>query len=222
MGYKHDLRYRIGISLAVISVIDMIVTFALMGLGSDPAIIWFMLGGVVLVISNFIIISAKRRYEQVEESNVTRIEIAKESLANAKNRLFKRGVLGVVLLFLLMACFIATAVMGIATLKTAYEKSGAINAGYHFNLREAERYEGLMEEELQKGNEKLAEEFSKNRDKCISESEWYLQYYGELSEKLDVQLSRLVVMAAINAVVLAVYIAFVLAHKKTQAEEIKS
>ncbi len=222
MGYKHDLSYRIGILLAAISVIDMVITFILMGLGSDSAIIWFMLGGVVLVISNFIIISAKRRYEQVEVSNVTRIEIAKENIINAKNRLFKRGVLGALIFILLVCCFVATAVMGIATLTTAYQRNGAINAGYHFNLREAERYEGLIEEELQKGNERLAEEFSKNRDKCISESEWYLQYYGELSQKLDAQLPYLVATASVNAVVLAVYIAFILAHKKTQAEEMKS
>ena len=219
MDYKKDIKYIIGAILAAISVLDMVVTLIMMYFGSDPAIIWFFAGGVGLVIANFIIVSVKRRYELFTGDEPSFIDEAKYNLENAKEKLLKRGVLGVVFLSVLIISFIVTAVFGIRTLNTAYDKNGALNAGYNYNLREAERYKGLMEEQIEKGNLRFAAEFQKNMEKCLEESEWYLNYYNEMSEKLEVQIPELITVASINGVVLVAYIAFILATRKQKVEE---
>ncbi len=222
MNYKKDIMYILGVGLAAVSVLLMVVTFVLMGFGSDPSIIWFFIGSIGLVVSNFILVSVKRKYETVFEDEPSALDIAKDNFETAKEKIFKKGILGAVLLGVLVASFITTAVMGIVVLNTSYQKSGAINAGYHFNLREAERYEQLRIEQVEKGNLRFAAELENNRDKCIKESEWYLSYYGELTEKLSSQVSVLIIMATVNGVILVIYIGFVLVKKRKEQRENKT
>ena len=111
-------------------------------------------------------------------------------------------------------CFVATVVVGIRTISTYYERNGALNAGYYFNLREAERFEELRIEETEKGNLKFAAEFEKNRDKCIEESAWYLNRYGELDKILKAQIPVLITVASVNGVVLFINIIFILVIRK--------
>ncbi len=219
MGYKKDAKYILGVVIAILSVLLMAVTFVLMGFGSDPAILWFFVGSFGLVLSNFIIVSVKGKYERAFEDEPSNLEIAKENIQNFKQRLFKRGVFGAAFLGLLVVCFVVTAVVGIKTLNTAYQKSGALNAGYHYNLRQAEQYEQLRIEQLSKGNLKFATELEYSRDKCIEDSEWYLSYHNELSEQLSKQKNVLLVTASVNAVILVGYIAFVLIKKKEKQRE---
>lgn len=219
MEYKKDVRYIIGVILATVSVLTMVVTFIMMYFGSDPAIIWFFAGGVGLVIANFILVWIKRRYERMTDDEPTNLEILKDNILNLKASIFKRGRLGAAFLLVLVLSFVLTVIFGTRTLITSYEKSGAINAGYNFNLREAERYKGIMEEQLKKGNLKFAAECEKNMNKCLEESEWYLQYHGELSEKLEKQRPQFLAVATVNVVLLIAYVAFVLVYKKSKAED---
>lgn len=190
MEYKKDKVYRVAVVLAAISIVDMVITFLMMSYSSNlNLIVWCFGGGVLLVIANFIMVAVKRKYERVYEDEPPIGEIVKENAISFKDFLFKRGVAGFVAMLLLVTSFGFFAISGIRVLSTKYERSGAINAGYHFNLREAEKYDALSEEELEKGNEKLAEEFRLNAEKCRADSEWYFLRYLSLSCLLQERLN---------------------------------
>ena len=190
MEYKKDKLYRFAVVLAVLSIVDMSIMFLMMAYSYETyPIVWFFIGGFALVIANFIMVGVKRKYERVFEDEPPIGEIVKENAISFKDFLFKRGVAGFVAMLLLVTSFGFFAVSGIMVLSTKYERSGAINAGYRFNLREAERYDGLAEEELEKGNEKLANEFRLNAEKCRADSEWYLSRYLSLSYLLQERLN---------------------------------
>ena len=219
LDYKKDVKYIIGVALSAISIVVMVVTFVLMYFGSDASIIWFFVGGFGLVIANFILVAVKRQYEFFTDEEPSFWDVAKYNLETTKENFFKRGVAGAIFTSVLIISFIVTVVFGTITLNTYYNKSGAINAGYTYNLQEAERYKGLMEEQLEKGNLKFAAECEKNMEKCIEESEWYLKYYEQMSEKLERQIPQLITVASINGVVFIAYVAFILSTRKRKAEE---
>lgn len=217
MEYKKDKLYKFAVGIAIVSIIDMVITFLMMSYSSNlRLILWFFIGGFLLVIANFIMVSVKRKHERVYYEKPSVGEIVKENVGNFKAFLFKRGIVGFFALIMLVLTFAAFAVIGVKTLTTAYQKSGAINAGYHFNLREAERYEGLMEEELEKGNEKLAEEFRLSAEKCREDSQWYLEYHEVLTERLNTQVKYLIVASVAFFVSLSGHIALVVIYKEKQ------
>ncbi len=218
MEYKKDKLYRVAMFLAIVSIVDMVITFLMMSYSSNlNLILWFFAGGVLLVIVNFIMVAVKRKYERVFEDDPTVSEIVKENAISFKEFLFKRGTAGFLALLVLVAAVGFFAVTGIKSLSAYYEKSGAINAGYHFNLREAERYYGLMDEELEKGNEKLAEEFRLSAEKCIEDSKWYLSRYEVLTVQFRDTFNIFKIASGVLAVTVAGYIAFVIVYKKRQS-----
>ena len=217
MEYKKDKLYRFAFVLTILSIVDMSIMFLMMAYSYETyPIIWFFIGGFALVIANFIMVGVKRKYERVYEDEPPVGEIVKENAVSFKNFLFKRGTAGFVALLILVSSVVFFAVTGISTLNTSYEKSGAINAGYHFNLREAERYDGLAEEALEKGKEKQAEEFRLNAEKCRTDSEWYYEYHGVLTKKLGQKVKVFIAASVTLAVTVVGDIAFVVIYKKKQ------
>ena len=52
--YKKDKRYIVGAVLTAASLLILAVTFVLMGMGSDKAVVWFYFSLPALVIGSFI------------------------------------------------------------------------------------------------------------------------------------------------------------------------
>ena len=214
MEYKKDKLYRAAVILAVISIVDITVTFLMMSYSSNLGLIfWCFGGGVLVVIANFIMVAVKRKYERVYEDEPSISEVVKENATSFKDFLFKRGVAGFVAMLVLVASTGFFAVSGIRVLSTKYERSGSLNAGYNFNLREAERYDGLAQEELEKGNEKLAGEFRLNAEKCRAESVVYLERYESLAVEYQARLNLFYLASGLFVVYTAGYVIFIIVKK---------
>ncbi len=220
MEYKNDKIYRVAVVLAVISIIDMTVTFLMMSYSSNLNLIfWCFGGGVLLVIANFIMVAIKRKYERIYEDEPSIGEVVKDNAISFKEFLFKRGLVGFVAMLVLVVSVGFFAVSGIRVLSTKYDRSGYLNAGYHFNLREAEKYDALVEEELEKGNEKLAKEFRLNAEKCRAESVVYLERYESLGDEYQERLNLFYVALGIFVVYTASYVIFIVVKKSNQRVE---
>lgn len=64
--YKKDKRYIVGAVLTAASLLILAVTFVLMGMGSDRAVVWFYFSLPALVIGSFIMQAVKRMYEKAD------------------------------------------------------------------------------------------------------------------------------------------------------------
>ncbi len=64
--YKKDKRYIVGAVLTAASLLILAVTFVLMGMGSDKAVVWFYFSLPALVIGSFIMQAVKRMYEKAD------------------------------------------------------------------------------------------------------------------------------------------------------------
>ncbi len=216
MDYKNNIFYIIGSGIVALSVIDLVVTFAMMGMGFDNAIIWFFIGCVTLVIGLFMSQTAKRRCEEgyYEFKRPSKLVVLKENFSSVFGFLFKRGVIGAVAIILVICSVAVTAILGIRCAKTAFDRGGPLNAGYNYSLSEAERYKSLMEEQLQEGNDIRAENFKAAMEKAIKDSEEYLKIGQKLTEKLNKQLPPFYYSLAASASMVAFYITVIVLYKR--------
>ena len=221
MDYKKNIFYIIGSFIVALSVLDLVATFVMMGMGFDSAIVWFFIGSVTLVIGLFISQTAKRKCEEgyYDYKRPSRFAIFKETLGNVFRIVFKRGVLGALSLLVLIVSIAATAVFGFRCAKTAFDRGGALNAGYANSISEAERYKILMEEQLKEGNQLRADNFKASMEKALLDSEEYLKVGEKLSSKLDKQLDCLYYGLAASVCSTALYISVAILYKRKKDKE---
>ena len=213
LEYKKRPQYKIGSIMTVGSAVWMFAEFIMMYFNVSGSVLRFFVLCPVLVIGSMMMTSARLRYEREEREEPSRWEIFIDGTISFKDKLLKRGVLGAVLTVLLAVCFVGSAVMGIRAADTAYQKSGAYNAGYKSNLREYQRYKLLRDEAVLEGNEKRVGLYEESMEHYIKESEWYLERSKVLAAELENRLDQLYIVLSVNAVMLVVYIVFCILKK---------
>ena len=220
MDYKKNIFYIIGSAMTALSALDLVVTFAMMGMGFDSAIIWFFIGCVTLVIGILMAQSAKRKCEEgyYEFKRPSKLAILKEAFSAFFSFLFKRGFVGAVTLVLLVGSIVVTAIFGFKCAATSFKCGGALNAGYNYSISEAKRYKILMEEELENGNQLRADNFKASMEKALLDSQEYLKVGEKLTVQLDNQLVNLYYALAADAALVALYIAVAVLNKRNQTE----
>ena len=220
MDYKKNIFYIIGSAMTALSALDLVVTFAMMGMGFDSAIIWFFIGCVTLVIGILMAQSAKRKCEEgyYEFKRPSKLAILKEAFSAFFSFLFKRGFVGAVTLVLLVGSIVVTAIFGFKCAATSFKRGGALNAGYNHNISEAERYKILMEEELENGNQLRADNFKASMEKALLDSQEYLRVGEKLTVQLENQLVNLYYALAADAALVALYISVAVLNKRNQTE----
>lgn len=225
MEYKRNIWYRIGLILTVVSASVMIVTFVMMGMGFDGSIIWFFAACPVLVIGLLTAQSIKRKYEFACDTDgyPSRLTLMKEGFFRVGHSLSRRGAVGAALL-ISVVLFTAVSVVFLGmSAHTAFERGGALNAGYNYHKREYSRYSELKDEALERGNTVMAEEYSLNMEKELSESEECLKAAEKLTVKLSGRLKLSVIAVSVDIFFLTLYIVFVIHynHNKQTGESSK-
>lgn len=221
MGHRKITAYKIGVGITTVSIIVMAVCLLLMYLGNNLAILWFFIAAVGLVVGVLTTRIVKTRFEQgyYDGLYMTTAEATVDRIVSLKNRLLKRGVLGAVLVLFSILISIYTAIVGFNTLGTLYERSASYNAGYKYNLREAERYEALAKQYTDEGKTTLADNYLMNAEKCKKESEAYYKTYLKVDAKFDAEWKYAVGVASICVVSWAGYVAFCFIKKSKKSKQ---
>ena len=211
MSYKQNIWYKIGLILTIVSLIDMSITFVMMGLGNDGAIIWFFAACPTLVTGCLFMQTIRHRYEQSiirGTEPVPMFNSVRVTYSWLKNQSAKQGIFKTLYLSVLSLLTLATIILAVICGGYAYSRNGLYHApDYVLNESIYEEYKGQWQTARKNGDLDSAKRYYAIMEKYHNENALYRKHANEYSDKLQSTAKWCGAILCIDAVLGIVYIA---------------
>lgn len=219
MNYKDSKLYKFFRVICIISIVLVAVTAVMMAFGNDAAILWFFIGCILMAIGGAATAQIKYRYQVYTEGDYTLLDRVSDFILGIRDFFLKKGVVGTVAAVLLTVSVLGSFFCAVRAATAAYEYSGAKNAGYQYNLSEAERYRTLASTAKEDGDERYENYCNEMAEKHLKESESYYSVAEKMKPVKEERLKELYAALAVNTATALFYTGAVLYRKKRSGDK---